>query len=249
MNYHNKTEHLLTSRFRLPIALLLAMVFFAVGLVARSKVHRLSLERQPTVARETSAPVARAELLPAMQPAAFIAESVKSRADVCSLLSSKQIQSVQGERAKETTASMKSEGGLSVAQCFFTLPTFTNSISLAVTRRAEGNGARNPRDFWNETFPSERASKVRDKDRDSQENETRERDHDSDGTEEKEEDVAPQRIEGVGNEAFWLGNAIGGALYVLKDNAFVRISIGGPSDQRTKINRSRMIARLVLKNL
>src|ERR1044071_4782611 len=75
-----------------------------------------------------------------------------SKVDACAMLTSQEIESVQGETLKDTKLSESSADGLNVSQCFFTLPTFTNSISLVVTQRAEGAGARDPREFWKENF-------------------------------------------------------------------------------------------------
>jgi len=37
----------------------------------------------------------------------------------------------------------------------------------------------------------------------------------------------PRVIDGLGQEAYWMGSSITGALYVLKGDAFLRISIRG----------------------
>src|SRR3982074_972294 len=57
--------------------------------------------------------------------------------DACALLNSKEIQSIQGETLKEAKTSGRSEGGFAISQCFFTLPTSTNSISLLVAQRGD----------------------------------------------------------------------------------------------------------------
>ena len=46
-----------------------------------------------------------------------------------------------------------------------------------------------------------------------------------------------------------MGNRVGGALYVLKHNSYIRVSIGGAGDQQTKIAKSKALARLALKRL
>jgi hypothetical protein len=142
------------------------------------------------------------------------------------MLTSQDIESIQGETLKETRLSEGSADGLSVSQCFFTLPTFTNSISLAVTQRAGDTGARDPRQFWRDTFH-------RDKDRGEEERESR----------------PPQKISGIGDEAFWMTSPAAGILYVLKGSSFVRISIGGSEDQQTKIRKSKALARKVVDRL
>lgn len=67
--------------------------------------------------------------------------------------------------------------------------------------------------------------------------------------EEEEEAAPPQKIAGVGDEAFWTGSRVGGALYVLKGSTYLRVSVGGAGDQQSKINKSKALARLALKRL
>ena len=42
---------------------------------------------------------------------------------------------------------------------------------------------------------------------------------------------------------------MGGALYVLKKDQFLRLSVGGSADARTKLNKSKMLAQQILKKL
>jgi len=172
------------------------------------------------------------------QPPTVAAAPQNGKFDACTLLTSQEIQSVQGEALKETKLSDKVDGGLSVSQCFFTLPTFTKSIALSVTQKGDHEGARDPKEFWKETFHADGDSKKQaDKDRDR-------------GSEaEKEKSAPPEKISGIGTEAFWVGSRVGGALYVLKGNFFIRLSIGGPDDQKTKIKKSKALAQSVLKHI
>ncbi|MDQ2854882.1 MAG: hypothetical protein M3R68_01020, partial [Acidobacteriota bacterium] len=130
-----------------------------------------------------------------------------------------------------------------ISQCFYTLPTFSNSISLLVARKGESAGARDPKEFWQETFhrndqedlEKERAKeKVKAKEQEKEKTSAKDSDKNkTQGREEEEEAVRPQKIAGVGDEAFWTGNRVGGALYALKGNTYIRISVGGPGDQVT----------------
>jgi len=148
-----------------------------------------------------------------------------SKVDACAMLTSQEIESVQGETLKDTKLSESSADGLKVSQCFFTLPTFTNSISLVVTQRAAGAGARDPRQFWRDTF------------------------HRDEEKEEEGESRPPQKISGIGDEAFWMTSPAAGILYVLKGSSFIRISIGGREDPQTRINKSKALAQKVLDRL
>lgn len=65
----------------------------------------------------------------------------------------------------------------------------------------------------------------------------------------KEDKTPPNKITGVGDGAFWLGSRVGGALYVLKGNNYVRVSVGGAADEATKIRKSKALAQKALARL
>lgn len=159
-----------------------------------------------------------------------ISSSTRPTTDTCALLTAEEIKTIQGEEVKDTKLSARSDGGFSVSQCFFTLATFTNSISLAVTQKTDEQGARDPREFWDETFHRK---------------EEGENEHES----EEKDEAKPARVTGVGDEAFWMGSRVGGALYVLKGNKYLRISVGGAADQESKINRSKALAEKAISRL
>jgi hypothetical protein len=177
-------------------------------------------------------------------PTAASAESSKGKLDACSLLTTDEIKAVQGEALKETKPSSRSDGGFIISQCFYTLPTFTNSISLLVAQRGDSAGARDPKDFWRETFAhAQESEKDREKNKDN--------DKASKGREEeeKEKSAPPEKVQGVGDDSYWTGNRVGGALYALKGNTYIRVSVGGAGDQAAKIKRSKALAQLIVKRL
>jgi len=231
---------------------LIVVIGFAVGLIACSKSAAL-LPGSPRSVTGVQASMGStsAATQPSLQPATTASiESTKGKAigkmDACTLISPKNIQAIQGEPLKETKSSVRLDGGFDVSQCFFTLPTFTNSISLVVTQRGDGPGARDPKEFWREAFRnSETDSKARETDRDKDHDKAR----DQGRAEEDEESAKAVKISHVGDEAFWSGNRVGGALYVLKGNAFVRVSVGGSGEQRAQIKKAKALAQIVLKHL
>jgi hypothetical protein len=176
--------------------------------------------------------------------------SGKGNIDACSLLTSSEIQSIQGEPLKHAKSSSRAADGFVVSQCYFTLTTSTNSISLVVTRRAEGPGARDPKQFWKEIFPGGKDSRqAREKDRDKDTGKDTGKDRDKGREKEQGESAPAQKIEHVGDQAFWTGSPVGGALYVLKGNALIRVSTGGSAEQLTEINKSKALAQIILKHL
>lgn len=180
---------------------------------------------------------------------AQVATTAKPKVDACAMLESKEIQTVQGEAVKETKLSGQAGGGFQISQCFFTLPRFSNSISLLVAQKGEGADAKDPKDFWRETFQKGSAGeKERERERDRK---NRDKDKKAGGRseEEGEEGTPPLKVTGIGDDAYWVGSRVGGALYVLKGNAYLRISIGGPGDQTSKINKSKALAQKALARL
>ena len=144
----------------------------------------------------------------------------------CGLLTKEEIQTVQGEPFQNTKSSEHSSAGLLVSQCYFELPMTVNSVVLTVTRKADGG--RDPSESWRDIFHREEARRKK---------------------EEGEKEKEPLKIEGVGEEAFWTGTRVGGALYVLKGNCYIRISVGGAGDQTQKMEKSKALAESVLKRL
>ena len=223
-------------RLKLSIVLLCAFFAFAGCSSSQPPASNVAPTTQST---SPAVPGVSPTAQPGAPPAPPDAVAVKPNVDACALLDSADVQAVQGEAIKETKLSGHAAGGFNMSQCFFTLPTFTNSISLLVAQRGEGAGAHDPKDFWRETFhESEREEREKDRDRDKKRRE-----------EEEEEGLPPQKVTGVGDEAYWTGSRIGGALYVLKGNSYVRISIGGPADQATKMKKSRTLAQKAVARL
>jgi hypothetical protein len=143
----------------------------------------------------------------------------------CAMLTSEDIQAVQGEALKSAKPSERSSAGLNVSQCYFELPTTANSIVLTVTRKA--SEGRDPTESWRLIFHEEHHPQRK----------------------EEGEEKEPVKIDGLGDEAFWTGTKIGGALYVLKGNCYLRISVGGAGDQAAKIEKSKALAQKVLARL
>ena len=108
------------------------------------------------------------------------------------------------------------------SQCFYELPQFVDSVSLDVIR---GTG----RQFWEKTF----------------EDEGEEREE----AEEHETKSAPKRVEGVGDEAYWVGTRAAGSLYVLHKKSVLRVSVGGAGTEAEKIARSKRLAAKALRRL
>lgn len=224
------------------------LLFAAIGSCKTSTTTQSPANTSSGTAETTTAQASPGQTSSSGSPSAVqVATAVKPKVDACALLNSKEIETVQGEALKETKLSGQAGGGLQISQCFFTLPTFSNSISLLVSQKGDGADAKDPKDFWRETFQQNSAGeKERERDK-------KDRDKDKKagavGGEKEEESTPPQRVAGVGDDAFWIGSRVGGALYVLKGNAYLRISIGGSGDQANKINKSKALAQKAIARL
>jgi hypothetical protein len=152
--------------------------------------------------------------------------SVPRPLDACGLLQPKEIAAIQGEAPKDTKASVRAEGALQISECVFALPTYSKSVSLQVTK-GENDGARQR---WKQLFHSENQAGGR-------------------AEAEEKEQLKPEPVPGVGEEAFWVPVRPAGALYVLRKNAFLRISIGGSESREAKIQRCKKLASKALRRL
>jgi hypothetical protein len=189
---------------------------------------------QPSTVVTTASPAA----TPSSQRSPSEEMAVQPRLDACALLTNEEVKSVQGEELKETKLTGTTGGGLSMSQCFFTLPTSNNSISLLVAEKGEGPAASDPEDSWRDRFHEADKDHERKREADKKKDEA-----------EEEEGTLPQKVSGVGQEAYWVGSRVGGALYVLKGNAYLRLSVGGSGDQESKIRKSKILAQKALGRL
>src|SRR5207248_3171939 len=122
-----------------------------------------------------------------------------------------------------------------IAQCFYTVEPFNRSISIAVTQADPASAKpRDPRVFWKETFARYEGKAEKEEGDEKKKESLREQ--------EEEKTTPPKKLDGIGDAAYWTANRMGGALYVLKDDVFIRISVGGPDSEDSKINRCKALA-------
>lgn len=145
--------------------------------------------------------------------------------DVCALLNAEELNRILGEKPTKTEKSASQSGGFAVSQCLFHMPTYSNSIMISVTRRAQGPGGRNPRAFLEEKIE--------------------EREKGEGEEEEKPLDLVP----GLGDKAIWMGTPVGGILYILKEQFFVTISLGTLKEPAKRREKAVEIGKLVAGRL
>ena len=168
--------------------------------------------------------------------------SASGKKDACILLTSAEVEAVQGEPVKETKASVQLNGEMLVSECLFHTTNFSKSVSVALAVPASAKpSALAPRKFWQKQFHA----------RHMEEDEMRATGKRPQNPEPEGEEGArkPRRIEGLGEDAYWVGTPVTGALYVLQGNNFVRISVGGVGEESVRIEKSKVLARAVVKRL
>jgi hypothetical protein len=169
------------------------------------------------------------------------------RIEACALLTKEEVGALQSTTISDIKSSEGPGGNYLITQCYYSATGPNLSVSLAVTQRDPKNpSAPSPREQWKQIF-----------DRFDKENEAKAKEEvEKEGgkehgreEEEGEKMQPPKKIDGVGEEAFWSGNRFGGALYVLKGDAFIRVSVGGPDNEGTKIEKSKTLAQKALGRL
>ena len=145
--------------------------------------------------------------------------------DACSLLTSKELETIQGAPLQATKPSSNTQGGLTISQCYYQLPTATDSVVITITQRAADKG-RDPKEAWAQIFH-----------------------HEKRGNNDEEKETPLEPITNLGDEAFWLQKRFGGKLYILKGNTYVTIGLGSTGDEPNKIEKAKALAEVALKKL
>jgi hypothetical protein len=173
--------------------------------------------------------------------------------DTCALITKQEIEVIEGSPLTDSKNSGRSDAGLSFTQCFYTTAEFSRSVSLAVVQPdPRATPKRNIKELWEQTFGATGAGeKDKEKEKESeQDKEKRESLRQQRGERgEEEHNIPPKKIAGIGEEAFWSASRVGGALYVLKNNAYVRVSVGGPDPEEKKIEKCKALAQKALDRL
>jgi hypothetical protein len=155
--------------------------------------------------------------------------------DACSLLATEDVKRVLGSDIAERKPATEDARGLLLFQCYIGTGT-PRAVSIAMAGDTKaGSRTISPREFWRAQFHPHAAR--------GSEGKAGQRD----AREEQEMEVRP--IRGIGDEAFWSGTRVAGALYVLRGNTFIRVSVGGIRHESERIEKSRQLAVSALARL
>jgi len=148
--------------------------------------------------------------------------------DACALLSDADIHAALGEDVRARTPATQPAGSLLMAQCYFGAAS-ARSVSLSVAARAaSGPPSLTPREYWRRQFHAD---------------DRRRKKRDAGG------EGGARPIAGIGDEAYWSGNRIAGALYVLSGETFIRVSVGGLTAEQERIGTSKRLAQAAMARL
>jgi hypothetical protein len=169
----------------------------------------------------------------------------ETRIAPCSLITNEEVGAIQHATITDVKSSAGVSGGMLMSQCYYNAREPNMSVSLAVIEHnPQDASAPDARSYWAETFRRFTGDE-------SDEKKPGEKKEKRGGVEQKEKEkrVPPKRLDGIGEEAYWSGSRFGGALYVLAKDAIVRISVGGPDNEQTKIEKSKNLAQKALSRL
>jgi len=178
----------------------------------------------------------------ALQNAKKTGGVTKGTVDVCALLTPAEIEAIQGERVEETKPAVQPGGGSFATQCLFRTPTLSKSVSLSLTASDPLHPvALTARQLWQKQFHSLEVES----DEESAEGKSVKKLE----PERERESRKPRPVRGLGEEAYWVASPVASALYVLKGEMFLRISVGSAGQETERMEKSKALARAALKRL
>jgi len=165
--------------------------------------------------------------------------SASGKKDACILLTSAEVEAVQGEPVSETKTSAQPNGEMLITECVFRTTTFAKSVSLALarasrpslprSRRANSGRSNSTHPTWKRTKCAPRARGCR-----------------TPSLKVKKKRVNRGGLRGsVRTRTGWELRSRA-PLYVLQGNNFVRISVGGVGEESVRIEKSKVLARAVV---
>ena len=171
--------------------------------------------------------------------------STEPKIPACTLIATDEVGAIQGATITDAKSSAGPSGGLIMSQCYYSAKEPNMSVSIAVIQpSARSLGGEETRNYWASTFGRFAQGSASSDEGNQEKNEAR-----GEGRKEEDKRIPPKKIADVGEDAYWSGNRFGGALYVLKGDVSIRISVGGPDKEETKIEKSKALAQKALSRL
>jgi len=218
---------------KISVSLIFSLVLLANGCNSKSSDSQsLTPANSPQTA--SASPSSAANVNSVSKPESTASPSGAGFIDACALIEKAEIQAVQGAPVQSTVPSTQSSGALAISQCYYTVSSGDGSKNLSVHLEVIQADPKSPnavKEYWERSFGEKGKTEKGERE------------------EEEKESKPPQRVSGVGEEAFWIGNSRVGALYALKKGKLVRVSIGGADDPKTRLEKTKKLVVSVLKRL
>jgi hypothetical protein len=177
------------------------------------------------------------------EPTPSPSEGKNPKIDACSLATREEVGAIQGAKMLDPESSEGPAIDFQLSQCYYGSAEPDRSVSLGLMQRnPKDSGTRTITQFWHETFDHFASAE-------NEEGAEKWRQEAKDKDDKEHEGVRPQRIEGLGEASYWLGNPMGGILYVLKNDRMLRISFGGPGTADDKLTKSKALAQKAMRRL
>jgi hypothetical protein len=148
------------------------------------------------------------------------------------------------------------QGEFLMSQCYYGSKEPNMSVSIAVVERTiDFSGNRTVTEFWHERLNTQIAKTEKADHGGAEKEHANEREEKgrakASGEREERENAGPppRKVDGLGEEAYWMGSPAGGLLYVLQNDYLLRISVGGPGDEQSKLEKSEALAQKALSRL
>lgn len=162
--------------------------------------------------------------------------------DACSALPTTKLEGAQKAKFVSTKSSHHDDGRLTTSSCYYRMDPEALSASLQVLSHSKGDTI-DLHEFWESRFAEDAGE--REKKEAGEEHERREsKEKEREGEDEKQK--PPQKVAGLGEEAFWVDTGRDGALYVISGSKIYRLSLGGSAPQEEKKERAVTLIRTVL---
>jgi len=143
--------------------------------------------------------------------------------DPCSAVTANDVFGIFGAAFDEPRKSVQTSGDITVTQCYYGQPVRYAADSMTI----EYTTAPDIHELWEKQFePGEEHER-----------------------EEERGEKHRIEVEGLGRDAYWGGNRVSGALYVLAPRAIMRISIGGQGDVASKMEKAKKVAMKALEKM
>ncbi|HET6726245.1 MAG TPA: hypothetical protein VFH85_09595 [Gammaproteobacteria bacterium] len=148
-------------------------------------------------------------------------------AGACRLIPAAAIREAQGAKLIATRPSRVEHGGFVMSRCYFKAEPAVKSISLEVTRASAAAPGYALQARWTRAFSGKKKAE-----------------------EEGEEALRhAMPVAGLGKAAYWIGKGPVGALYVLGNHAYLRLSLGGSASRKEKVASARGLLQIALRRL